>query len=141
MTATTADLKLRASVANAAGYAAFGEGRPAAPSLSPVVRVLVADLAVGDGATTIFEAFTAGYRQAADEACAALLADDDTVVCDLCDGSGKRHDPTNGGVWSGPQSCSRCLGSGRTAKPKPLPVIPATPADEIGEIPAWMLEV
>lgn len=64
----------------------------------------------------------------------------DTVACDLCDGSGKRHDLTNGGIWCGPQSCSRCLGSGRMAKPKPLPVIPATPADEIGEIPTWMLE-
>lgn len=61
--------------AHAEGYAAYNENRPAAPTLSPVIRTLVGDRAVGTGAAEIYAAFTAGYNQAADDECARILAD------------------------------------------------------------------
>lgn len=61
--------------AHADGYAAYGENRPAAPSLSPVVRELIEGMAVGTGAVAIFAAFTHGYNQAAEVEFARTLAD------------------------------------------------------------------
>lgn len=61
--------------AEADGYAAYGDNRPAAPTLSPMIRGLIGDMPVGDRAAEIFAAFTRGYNQAADEECARILGE------------------------------------------------------------------
>jgi hypothetical protein len=66
---------LNLSLAEADGYAAYGEDRPAAPILSPVVYAIVEGAAVGTGAVDVFAAFQRGYSKAADEAAAAFLAE------------------------------------------------------------------
>lgn len=63
------------AIADADGYAAFGENRPAAPWSSAVVRELVGNREVGDGAAEIFAAYTAGFERARDEECARILAE------------------------------------------------------------------
>lgn len=63
------------AIADADGYAAFAENRPAAPTLSPAIRELIGNRAVGQGAAAIYAAFTKGFNRAADEECARLLAE------------------------------------------------------------------
>lgn len=71
MTATAAQI----TAAEAEGYAAFNEDRPRAPWGSQVIRDLVGDRQVGEGAAEIFAAFTRGWERATDEECARILAD------------------------------------------------------------------
>jgi hypothetical protein len=66
------DTALNRSIANADGYAAFGENRPAAPGVSATVMALIGDAKVGTGAVGLFKAFTAGYEQARDDYIATL---------------------------------------------------------------------
>lgn len=61
-------------LANAEGYAAYNENRSAAPALSAVIQAMIADMKVGTGAADVFQAFTDGFNQAADEECARILA-------------------------------------------------------------------
>lgn len=63
---------LNLSIANADGYAAYNENRPAAPALSATVMALVADAKVGTGAAELFTAFSAGYDQACNDHIATL---------------------------------------------------------------------
>lgn len=58
------------------GYNAYKENRPVQPTLSPVIRKMIQNLRVGEGASQVFRAFTRGYNMAADEACARILAED-----------------------------------------------------------------
>lgn len=61
--------------AEAAGRAAYVEGRPAAPAADATVCELIAGMPVGAGALDIMRAFTRGRDAAADEAAAAAIAD------------------------------------------------------------------
>lgn len=64
--------------AEADGRKAYAEGRLSAPTLSPVVRALIENEAVGSGyARRIFQAWDEGYQAAADEAAAKALRDDE----------------------------------------------------------------
>lgn len=63
------------AVAEAAGRAAYAEGRPAAPGADAAVMRLVEGMAVGEGAAAIFAAFTRGFGAAADEAAERVLAE------------------------------------------------------------------
>jgi hypothetical protein len=58
-------------LAEAAGWRAYVEGRPAAPGADPVVRSLIDGLPVGGGAAAIMRAFTRGRDSAASAACTA----------------------------------------------------------------------
>ena len=62
--------------AEAEGFAAYFEDRPRAPWASQVIRDLVGNAQVGEGAAEIFAAFTKGWERATDEECARILADD-----------------------------------------------------------------
>lgn len=64
--------------AEADGRKAYAEHRLSAPTLSPVVRALIENEAVGSGyARRIFQAWDEGYQAAADEAAAKALRDDE----------------------------------------------------------------
>lgn len=66
------DTALNLSIANADGYAAYGQDRPAAPALSATVMALVGDAKVGTGAAALFRAFSAGFDQACNDHIATL---------------------------------------------------------------------
>lgn len=68
------DMDAKLSIAEADGYAAYGEDRMRVPALSPVVTPLIEGMEVGAGAADIFSAFLKGYDRAADEECARILA-------------------------------------------------------------------
>lgn len=70
----TVDIETLAHAQND-GYDAYCYNRPVQPTLSPVIRKMIKNMEVGDGASEIFRAFTRGYNMAADEACARILAE------------------------------------------------------------------
>ncbi len=61
--------------AEAAGWLAYQEGRPAAPAADATVMELTAGMKVGGGAVEIYRAFTRGRDAAADEAASQYLAE------------------------------------------------------------------